>query len=181
MALHSSNHRNRRRNGGWAAGADRQARRGRRAAPERPEQSGGPRQSRGCGTPRRAYRAATPTRQADAGGQRRRAQKGAATSAIRDASAARRLRWSPPNNAPLNPTDRRGGVRADLGVSRRRALRADRVCHADQQGIATPGGFNEVRQCALIRYRVQFSGARIGIHISRPYLEGSTAQDRLGG
>lgn len=64
----------RRRNGGWAAGANRQVRRGRRAAPAGPEQSGGPRRSRGCGTPRRAYRAATPTRQTDAGGPRHRAE-----------------------------------------------------------------------------------------------------------
>jgi hypothetical protein len=70
-----SNHRNRRRNGGWAAGADRQARRGRRAAPAGPQQGGGPRRSRGCGMPRRAYRAATPTRQVDAGGQRHRAAR----------------------------------------------------------------------------------------------------------
>jgi hypothetical protein len=46
---------------GWAAGADRQSRRQRRAAPAGPQCNGGLRRSRSCGTPRRDYRAATPT------------------------------------------------------------------------------------------------------------------------
>jgi len=46
---------------GWAAGANRQSRRWRRAASEGPERRGGLRRSRSCGTPRRDYREATPT------------------------------------------------------------------------------------------------------------------------
>jgi len=40
---------------------------------------------------------------------------------------------APIKAAPSNPDGRRGGVRAQLCVSRRRAFRPDRVCHAESE------------------------------------------------
>lgn len=49
----------------------------------------------------------------------------------------------PADPGTLAEGGRRGGVRAGLGASRRRALRPQRECRAAGQKRATPGGFTE--------------------------------------
>ncbi|MFX5926150.1 hypothetical protein ABTE83_19590, partial [Acinetobacter baumannii] len=49
----------------------------------------------------------------------------------------------------LAATGRRGGVRAGLGASRRRALRAEQECNAGNENARTLTGFARSWQCAL--------------------------------
>ncbi len=121
----------------------------RRAASEGPEQGGGAGAASlrpaaaglegATPTPLFRRRRPTPSRPCDA-------------RSPRSASAARLQRSH--NKAPSNPAGRRGGVRAGLWASRRRALRPDRACHATNRSAATSGCSAGVRQCALNRPRV---------------------------
>jgi hypothetical protein len=77
-----------------------------------------------------------------------------------------------PTRAALsNPAGRRGGVRAGLCASRCRAFRPDRVCHADQQRIATPDGFIEVPSVRAHSMPRSFAPTRIDLRIGRPLSE----------
>ena len=115
---------------GWAAGANRKSRRRRRAAPAGPQRSGGPRRRPGLRHAAAGLEGsdAHPAR-SSAGGQRRRAWRGDHS----HCASAHRFRQEPIKAALSKPAVRRGGVRADLGASRRRALRPDRACHAESE------------------------------------------------
>lgn len=88
------------------------------------------------------------------------------------------------NHALSKPDGRRGGVRAQLCASRRRALRPDRVCHATNKDTADPGGFAEVRQRTLINYRVPLPGsarpASRDRHLQRPRRRRATRRRASG-
>jgi len=131
----------------------------RRAAPEGPKRRGGAARSAACDPPLlRDYRVATPTSASSkAGGQTPSRQRDVCSTQARSAA---RLPGGANTNALSNPVGRRGGVRAGVCPSRRRALRPDRVCHAAIKGMATPGGFAEVRQSALKQNRVPLGGHR---------------------
>lgn len=68
-----------------------------------------------------------------------------------------RLQGGARTNAPSNSASRRGGVRAGVCASRRRALRLDRVCPRGNKDAATPDGFAEVRQCARLNPAFRFT------------------------
>jgi len=120
---------------GWAAGADRQSRLSGWLHPKdrNEEEEPGSARFAGCRGGTRGKR--RPPRYSDAGGQRHRAR--AMSAALRSASAAR-LQRSPTKKAPSNPAGRRGGVRPGLGASRRRDLRPDRACHAENKRPCDP-------------------------------------------
>ena len=119
---------------GSAAGADRQSRKSGGLHPKGPTQC----RTRGCLglLPAAAgLEGATPTPPVRVPEAKRRRALARRPQRLR---ASARAPQEPIKAAPSNPVGRRGGVRAGLGVSRRRALRPDRVCHAENRRCCGP-------------------------------------------
>lgn len=102
----------------------------------------------------------------------------AVTQQQRRAGSARRHK-RPSGNALSKPAGRRGGVRADLWASRRRALRTDRACHAATRGAASSGASQKSASARTTDPRVPFR-REPRRRVSDPHSDGPGRRRRLG-